>query len=189
MSKLVTNLVEAFLFTKKRLATDMQEPSPECGRRVGVSRGGLENRSVPNQIKAEILLLKRRATARWGGIWQGISGKIEDDEPAVVACLREIKEETGLSIKRLYVLDYVNSFYNPATDELFLGPFFAGEVIAKSAIKLSPEHTEYRWVTYAEAQKLVIWRGYHRALKSLREDILLVPEVNPLLIAFEKSPP
>ncbi|MBP1949707.1 NUDIX hydrolase [Virgibacillus litoralis] len=44
----------------------------------------------------EILLLNRESPA-WMGMWNGVGGKVEDNETALDGILREINEETGIN--------------------------------------------------------------------------------------------
>ncbi|HJM95333.1 MAG TPA: NUDIX domain-containing protein, partial [Candidatus Marinimicrobia bacterium] len=43
------------------------------------------------------LLLKRAQTKKYEHFWQGVAGKIEKDETAWEAAIRELKEETGFA--------------------------------------------------------------------------------------------
>ncbi len=135
--------------------------------------------------RKRILLLKRRAGSHWGGLWQGISGRIKKGESAIRACLREIGEETNLRVKRLYALDLVNQFYAPRVDAVYLGPFFAAEVTGPASLRLSQEHDSHRWVTVKEALRLVNWEGYCRALERVQKDLFSRNTVNPHFLVGE----
>ena len=134
-----------------------------------------------------ILLLKRSTGSNWGGLWQGISGKIKMGESAIRACLREIGEETNLRVKRLYALDLVNQFYAPRTDTVYLGPFFAAEVTTPTPVRLSREHDACRWVSVQQALQLVTWEGYRRALQRIQKDLFADNRVNPHFLVYEIS--
>ncbi|MEC8914977.1 MAG: NUDIX domain-containing protein, partial [Candidatus Neomarinimicrobiota bacterium] len=43
------------------------------------------------------LLLKRAQNKKYEHFWQGVAGKIEKDETAWEAAVRELKEETGFA--------------------------------------------------------------------------------------------
>ena len=51
------------------------------------------------------LLLLRRAHAPWPGAWNIPAGYVEIDEPPEVAAAREAREETGLEVRILGLLD------------------------------------------------------------------------------------
>ncbi len=44
------------------------------------------------------LLLLRRRNPPNAGLWNGVGGKVEPEEDPYTACIREVAEETGLSI-------------------------------------------------------------------------------------------
>jgi dihydroneopterin triphosphate diphosphatase len=107
----------------------------------------------------EFLLLKRAPEQYYPNIWQMVSGKIKENETAFNTALREIKEETNLTPEKFWVAPTVNSFYAPDKDYICLLPVFAAKVSYNSDIKISKEHTEYKWVNPEEAKKLLAWDG------------------------------
>ena len=56
----------------------------------------------------EFLLLKRAENQVYPGLWQMVTGKIEDNEKAYQTAIREIKEETGLTPLQLWVAPTIN---------------------------------------------------------------------------------
>ena len=61
-----------------------------------------------------------------------VTGKVRKDEKAYKAAIREIKEETYLSVNDLYVVPHVNSFYNEKDDTVNLIPVFAAVVNSRN---------------------------------------------------------
>jgi dATP pyrophosphohydrolase len=122
------------------------------------------------------LLLKRSHDKHpYPGIWQIVTGRIEENEAAYDTALREVKEETGLKIKKLYVLPKAGSFYTAHTDSLHLIPLF----LAYSdgcAVMISSEHTEYEWLSYKEARERIHWYNQKENLDMIEEMLC-----NPLL--------
>ncbi len=57
------------------------------------------------------LILKRAKTKMYEHLWQGVAGKIEKGEQAWEAAIRELKEETNLDPKMLFVADHISKFY------------------------------------------------------------------------------
>ena len=99
-------------------------------------------------------------------IWQFIAGGGEDNEKPIETALREIKEETGITAEKLTELKSVA--FVPAEivaetmrthwdKNIFVIPeySFAFECIADPV--LSREHSEYKWLTYNDARKLLKW--------------------------------
>jgi len=114
----------------------------------------------------EFLLLKRAADQIYPGVWQMVSGKINDNEKAFKTAVREIKEETGLTPEKMWVAPKVNSFYSAVTDTICLIPVFAAQ---DSNVIISDEHSEYTWVKPRKAKKLLAWDGQRRAVDLIEE--------------------
>ena len=119
----------------------------------------------------------RRADAEG---WQGIAGGGEDDETPGQAARREALEEGGIPGDALYLaLDTRASV--PVTcfrdshlwgDAVFVIPEYAfGVDVSDRTIRLSDEHTEVRWVSWAEARQLVRFDSNRVALWELNEKI------------------
>lgn len=111
--------------------------------------------------------------------WQFIAGGGEDNETPLEAAIRETMEESGISSKnkftQLISLSYVPTFYFSQKAQLLWGTetfvipnyCFAVEVQDYS-ILLSSEHTEYRWVDYDDAVKLLKFDSNKTALWELK---------------------
>ena len=119
----------------------------------------------------EFLLMKRADNQVYPGLWQMVTGKIKEIEKAYQTAIREIKEETGLSPLQLWVAPTINSFYEPKEEYICLLPVFAARVEANE-IKLSNEHTEYKWVNKTDAQKLLAWEGQRNAVEIIEDYFL-----------------
>ncbi|MBA4318364.1 MAG: NUDIX pyrophosphatase [Flavobacterium sp.] len=115
----------------------------------------------------EFLLLKRSLGEFYEHLWQMVSGRIEEDEKAYKTALREVKEETGLTVKKIWSLPNINSFYSPETDMINLIPVFAVQVDPYSKVILSDEHSEYKWVAKEECKKLLAWEGQRKSVDIL----------------------
>ena len=94
------------------------------------------------------------------------------NEKAFETSLRELKEETNLVPLKMWVTPKVNSFYSSQTDSICLIPVFAALVKKDSNIIISNEHSEYKWVTPAEAKKLLAWDGQRKAVDLIEEYFL-----------------
>lgn len=114
--------------------------------------------------KIEFLLLKRSPKQYYPNLWQMVSGKIKENETAYNAALREIKEETGLTPEKFWVAPTVNSFYAQDKDYICLLPVFAAKVKFESEVKISEEHTEYKWLNPEEAKKILAWDGQRKSI-------------------------
>ncbi len=133
----------------------------------------------------------RRADAAAGaGVWQGLAGGGEDDETPEQAARREGLEEAGIppdasyraldaraSIPVIFFRDshlwgetvYVIPEYAFGVDVGDLGDL--GD-LRDGALRLSAEHTEMRWVSGAEAQRLVRFDSNRVAIWELHQKLL-----------------
>jgi dATP pyrophosphohydrolase len=119
--------------------------------------------------KLEYLLMKRAPDEFYANIWQMVTGSTEENEKAFVTALREIKEETFLTPNKLWIVPNVNSFYLPSDDSINMVPVFVAEVDSKSKVKLSSEHSEYKWCTRKKAKKLLAWAGQRKSVDIISE--------------------
>jgi dihydroneopterin triphosphate diphosphatase len=123
-------------------------------------------RETGNEI--EFLLLKRAVNEKYPGVWQMVTGSIEN-ETAYQTALREIKEESGLNPTKLWVVPNINSFYSPEKDVIIMVPVFAVLVDKGQNVIISEEHSEYKWVKKDEAIKLLAWPGQRKSVEIIYE--------------------
>lgn len=119
--------------------------------------------------KIEFLLLKRSENEIYPKLWQMVSGSIHEGEMAYQTALREIGEETSLIPLKMWVIPNVNSFYSPEKNYLSMLPVFAAQVSINSKVKISDEHTEYKWVTKEKAKKMLAWVGQRKSVDIISE--------------------
>ena len=115
----------------------------------------------------EFLLMKRALDEIYAGVWQMVTGSIENGEKAFEAAIREVMEETNLSPTGFWVVPNVNSFYSAADDSITMVPVFVAEAEKNSNVILSSEHTEYLWCDKDEAKKLLAWPGQRKSVDTI----------------------
>jgi type II secretory ATPase GspE/PulE/Tfp pilus assembly ATPase PilB-like protein/8-oxo-dGTP pyrophosphatase MutT (NUDIX family) len=118
----------------------------------------------------QVLALQRRLDTRCPSAWEPVHGHIEPGEEPEDAALREVREETGLSVERLYVVR-VQPFYLRKTRSVQLAIVFAAFVAAPPDILIGSEHQRAEWVSVEEALRRFAFPG-ERA--SLRETVELL---------------
>jgi len=129
----------------------------------------------------QVLMLHRAPGRILPGLWQGVSGKIEDGERIIEAALREVREETGITgaaIERLYSLDFVASFLWEPVDAVMTSVYFALRVRPDAEPALSHEHDDHRWLSISDALAASVWPAYREGIERVR-DCILHPERAP----------
>ena len=115
----------------------------------------------------ECLVLRRAPGGRCPGSWETVHGHIEAGETPADAARRELEEETGLALERLYNLSRVETFYQHRLDEVALVPVFAVFVAPKAVVRTGIEHDRFEWLPPAEARVRFAWPREARALDDI----------------------
>ena len=101
-----------------------------------------------------------------GDYWQFVAGGGENNEKTLDAALREIKEETGVTAEKLTELKSVA--FVPAEivaetmrahwdKNIFVIPEYSFAFKCNANPTISREHSEYQWLPYNDARKLLKW--------------------------------
>lgn len=109
--------------------------------------------------------------------WQFLSGGAEDSETPAEAAVREIMEESGISLSHDSLLPLTSMCYIPANifcaphwpKDLYVVPEYSFAFLCTGEITLSHEHLEYRWLPFLEARKLLTYDSNKTALYELNE--------------------
>ena len=132
-----------------------------------------------------VLTMRRAAGVRCTGAWELVHGSVEAGERPADAARREVREESGLAVERLYSIT-VNPFYMHRTDSVQLAIVFAAVVAADAEVVLSSEHDAFKWRSPKAAIRKLTWPREHQAVRyamhllrtgdaGAAEDVLLVP--------------
>jgi dATP pyrophosphohydrolase len=123
----------------------------------------------------EFAVLRRRDA----DYWQFVAGGGEDDETPVQAAQRESAEEIGIpgDLIRLDSLSTVPRDSFDAADswgeDVYVIPEHCfGIHVGKADLRLSTEHTEFLWASYAQACNLLRWDSNRNALWELNQRLL-----------------
>ncbi len=128
------------------------------------------------------LVLRRSVEKDVGaGVWECVTGRVDQGEGFPDALEREVQEELGVQVQPDFILR-TSHFYRGALipENEMVGVIYACSLENPETIQLSWEHSEARWVTVDEAAELLS-EGYwlaeliHRAetMRSLIPDELL----------------
>jgi dATP pyrophosphohydrolase len=115
------------------------------------------------------LIMKRASNQKYPNIWQMVTGKINENEKAYETALREIEEETNLTISQLYIVPNVNYFYNNNDDSITIIPVFVAVIDNDKNLKISTEHSEYKWSSVNEAKQLFAWQGQKQSIDIIED--------------------
>ena len=130
----------------------------------------------------EYLILKRSdGESLYPGMWQLVTGSMNEAETATRAALREFHEETGLTPLNAWVVPFVNTFYVAANDTVHASPCFAVEADPHQQLVLSHEHQDYAWCGLEEAEARLVWPGQRQQLQTVHEYIVGGQEASRLL--------
>jgi 8-oxo-dGTP pyrophosphatase MutT (NUDIX family) len=120
----------------------------------------------------QYLLLQRADDEElYPGIWQIVTGAMRKNESADKAALRELEEETGLRLKRFWIVPIMDSYFDIRNDIVQMVPVFAAEVDAALNVRLSREHRCFDWLAYIAARDRVVWPGQRQAIEIVHEFI------------------
>lgn len=100
----------------------------------------------------KVLIVKRSKADLYGNMWDVPWGKLEQEDSLFEAIAREIKEETGLELTNIISIITSSKFSGSMSDRPFI---FRNIYLCKAEghIKLSDEHSEYKWVDPQELFK------------------------------------
>lgn len=113
----------------------------------------------------KFLLMKRSEASKiYPGIWQMITGTIESHEHTKDTLLRELDEETGLKPVNIFSIPRINTFYLAISDKICMSPVFLA-FVDNTNVKISDEHSEYKWADYNEAVKIIHWPNQAESLE------------------------
>jgi 8-oxo-dGTP diphosphatase len=95
------------------------------------------------------LVLKRSDKVSMTGVWEFPAGRLNDDEAAVDAAAREVREETGLGIESIDPLKFYEHF-DDETRQVYRAVFIFLVKPKSTEVKISEEHDAYEWLTPQE---------------------------------------
>lgn len=113
-----------------------------------------------------ILTLQRARTTRCPLAWETVHGRIEPGEEPEEAAVREVREETGLEVRRLYNV-CVQPFYLHRSHAVELAVVFAAFVDPSADLALGDEHIQAEWLVPERALERFVWPRERAALRDV----------------------
>jgi len=124
----------------------------------------------PEAQETKVLLLRRKGYL--SGLWCPIVGGIEPGEAAWQAAMRETREETGLSIRKLWSADLCIPTYRTDKDCICLVPVFVGSVSKDAEVTLNDEHDAFDWMSFGRADSVLSLPRQRCALSSIKAEFV-----------------
>lgn len=117
--------------------------------------------------KDKILLLNRHDNKSEGGKWGVPAGKKDqEDKDTISTILRELKEETGLLLKK-EDLDFHKTFYVVYPDKKYFYHYYKTELKKETKIIIEKkEHKSFSWVSIQKALTLPLVMHEDHCLKN-----------------------
>lgn len=121
-----------------------------------------------NDLEDRFLLLRCPVTHRHDEYWQPVTGGRGPDEPCVEACLREVLEETGVSLleEQLEVVIPEFSFCIPEARIELRKPIYLARVRAEKVV-LSAEHIAYYWFDAQDVDAHLHWDSNRESFRQV----------------------
>jgi dATP pyrophosphohydrolase len=113
----------------------------------------------------QVLTLQRALDTRCPAAWETVHGRLEPGEEPEAGALREVFEETGLRVERLYNVT-VQPFYLHPSHTVQLAVVFAA-FAGEGEVRLGAEHQAFHWRTVAEALASLAWPRERAALRDI----------------------
>ena len=114
-----------------------------------------------------VLTLQRSTATRCPGSWETVHGRMEPDERPETAAVREVREETGLAVDRLYSIT-CQPFYLHALGVVQMAVVFAAFVREGAEVRLGDEHDRYEWLSMPAAAARFTWPREREALEHIK---------------------
>jgi len=124
------------------------------------------------KVGDEILFLKRSIDKPYGGTWALPAGKLEKGEDAACAVIREVFEETNITLKEQYI-DFLKTVYVRYPEYDFVYHMFKAELkeYPKELELNKVEHEELSWLTLEEGLALTLIPGEHECINLIFDKI------------------
>ena len=148
-------------------------------RMTGIKAGVVDVyviRPLPGGWK--VLAVKRAIDTRCPNAWETIHGRLEAGERPEDGAVREVEEETGLAIARLYNVT-VQPFYLHMFETVQLAVVFAAFVDEPATVRLGEEHQSHEWLSLDEAASRFVWPREVEALGHIRK-LLATGDAGPV---------
>jgi 8-oxo-dGTP pyrophosphatase MutT (NUDIX family) len=128
---------------------------------------------IYNTVKKSFLLLNCPATKRHRAYWQPVTGGIEKGETKSESCIREVDEETGVTVNHENLVMLIDSFGVYEKDVELHKTVFVYSV-SDQKITISDEHEDYKWTAPEEVESLLLWESNKKTFREVTKHLGLL---------------
>lgn len=121
--------------------------------------------------RVQFLALLRTPGRPMGNTWQAVHGRIDKRHTAVQAAAHILFAQTHIHPDSLWNIDYVNNYYSPAEDAIYLAPSIGALVPREASVQLTPEHVNWEWLSAEAAMRRFLWIGERLAVQTLQDEV------------------
>lgn len=102
------------------------------------------------------------------GIWECLTGRVEQGESLEEAVKREVEEETTLEV---LVIEPINTFhfFRQNNSQEHQGVSFWCKYVSGEVVVDPREHSEYKWVTPDEALELITLESIKKSVEKIKK--------------------
>lgn len=126
----------------------------------------------PNTSTGQMDVLLLRRTGHLAGLWCQVAGGIELGEKAWQTAVREVFEETGITLSEIWSADHLEQFYEEDKECITLVPVFVSTVPEDTEVILNDEHDAYKWASFDEANDMLGFDGQRKALAAIQAEFI-----------------
>ena len=106
-------------------------------------------------LEKYLILQRSESKDHAAGVWECVSGRVDQGEGFAEALQREALEELGINIQFEYMLGSVHFYRGPKIPEYeMVGVVCLCTLVGLEDIQISAEHAQYRWVNEIEMDSL-----------------------------------
>jgi len=123
--------------------------------------------------KREYLLLHYPSLKKDQSYWDFPKGHLEEKETIKEAAIREVREETGIEIENLILIDgfkkEIKYYFKKDNKLVFKIVYYFLAKTLKEEVEISSEHLGYSWASPQEAKKLIKFSSSRKLIDEAEE--------------------